>query len=86
MQEEEFANLFRLLKLIGGRFIIVEDGKPLAVLMEYSEFQELALPKYAAELASKIEEANKEITNAQLQDLREEVVVELPDIRLEPLT
>lgn len=91
MNQGDFENLLRLLKLIGGKFIIVEEGKPKAVLMDYEEFQDLAVPVCAGKLISKIEEINQKITEAQLQDLREEVIQEnLPEnfeeIRIEPLT
>ena len=89
MHEGELNNLFRLLKLIGGKFILVEDGNPQAVLLSYDEFQEMALPgaiKKVAETASRIEDVNKQITTAQLLDLREEVIQDLPDeIKIEPL-
>lgn len=86
MAQIDFENLFRLLKLIGGKFVIVEDGRPTAVLMDYQEFENLAAPVYEQKLVSKAEEINKEITQAQLQDLREEVMVDLPEeIRIEPL-
>lgn len=89
MKEDEFKNLLRLLKLIGGKFIIVEDGKPEVVLMSYEEFQDLAVPVYAGKLAERITQAetiNEQITTAQLLDLREEVIAELPEeIRIEPL-
>ena len=90
MDESKLNNLFRLLKLIGGKFIIVEDGKPRVVLMSYEEFSELALPGAArkvAEAASRIEEVNRQITTAQLLDLREEVIAPEPeDITIEPLS
>ncbi len=89
MEQVHLENLFRLLKLVGGKFIIVEDNEPRAVLMSYDEFQEMALPgavKKVAETASRVEEVNKQITTAQLLDLREEVIVDTPEeIRIEPL-
>ena len=90
MEEKQFTNLLRILKLIGGKFIIVEDGRPRVVLMDYEEFQELAVPYYAGEIAeraARAEEVNQQITKAQLEDLREEVIVETiePEIRVEPL-
>jgi hypothetical protein len=82
-------NLFRLLKLIGGKFIIVEDGKPSAVLMDYQEFQDLAVPEAASRLRKRLEQierVNEQVTHAQLLDLREEVIQDLPDeIKIEPL-
>lgn len=101
MQEEQFANLLRMVKLTGGKYVIVEDGVPRAVLMSYEEFSELAVPAAAAKVAEKIagleiaESVNREITTAQIQDLRdlrEEVILDddleiAPDqsIRIEPL-
>ncbi len=89
MHKSSFEDLIRLLKLIGGKFIIVEDGQPRAVLMSYEEFQDLALPYYAGKAASdlqKTEEVNRRITSAQLLDLREEVITDLPpEIKIEPL-
>lgn len=79
-------DLLRLLKLVGGKFIIVEDGQIKAVLMDYKEFEELAVPHYAGKIAQRLaatEEINREITRAQLEDLREEVIQE--EIRVEPL-
>lgn len=79
MKKEEFDNLLRLLKLIGGKFIIVEDGQPKAVLLSYEEFQELVVPRLTEKLlekAEKIEKINQEITQAQLADLLDEVTIE----------
>lgn len=82
-------NLISLLKLVGGKFIIVEDGVPKAVLMDYDEFQRLAAPRATEKIADRI---NEVITKAQLLDLREEVMVddiplkdESGEIRIEPL-
>jgi len=89
MDKENLANLLRILKLIGGKFIIVEDEVPRYVLMGYDEFQELAAPAVEEKLAKRlkqIEAVNQQITHAQLLDLREEVIVEAPqEIRIEPL-
>lgn len=89
MNREELANLFRLAKLVGGKFIIVEEGKPSVVLMDYKEFSELAVSGIVDKLTNKIESVNREITTAQLQDLREEVIADgleiPPDITIEPL-
>jgi hypothetical protein len=90
MDKETLENLLRLVKLIGGKFIIVEGGKPRAVLMSYEEFQDLVIPGIAKNLAEKladVEKINEAVTRAQLLDLREEVIVESPEeIRIEPLT
>ena len=72
MNEPYLDNLFRILKLTGGKYIIVEDGVPKAVLMDYDEFQKLAMPQATEKIAERI---NEVITRAQLLDLREEVVV-----------
>lgn len=98
MQAKDFSNLLGLVKLIGGKYIIVEDGKPVAVLMDYKEFDNLVAPTVTAELAKRAsrlgrleEDINQKITQAQISDLREEVispdfVPEVPDeIRIEPL-
>ena len=80
-------NLLRLLKLIGGKFIITdEQGSPRAVLMSYDEFSDLAAPGIEKSLMEKFaqaEKVNAEITKAQLQDLREEVVSPEPNFNLE---
>lgn len=95
MSKPDFENLVRLLKLIGGKFIIVEDGKPTAVLMAYEEFENLAAPAYESELLDRVERVNQEITRAQIRDLREEVIAEWPvsragegepELTIEPLT
>jgi len=57
--------------------VIVEDGKPKAVLMDYKEFEELVTPRIVDSLVGKmseIEGVNKEVRKAQLQDLREEII------------
>jgi len=87
MNEPYLDNLFRILKLTGGKYIIVEDGVPKAVLMDYDEFQKLAMPQATEKIAERI---NEVITRAQLLDLREEVVVpDAPEaeenITIEPL-
>ncbi|MDP3741613.1 MAG: hypothetical protein Q8R08_04820 [bacterium] len=98
MDTENLENLLRLIKLIGGKFIIVEDGKPSAVIMDYHEFEDLASPVYEGKLLDRIEKVNEELTDAQLRDLREEVIAPWPasladeeaenldpEIRIEPL-
>lgn len=89
MEYDELKNLAQIAKLIGGKFIIVEDGKPQFVLMSYEEFQELVIPQATRKLMEKvgeIEKINEAVTKAQLLDLREEVIVETPEeIRVEPL-
>ena len=78
MTQPDLENLMRLAKLIGGKFIIVEDGKPAAVLMAYQEFENLAAGEYEIQLLNKVERINAEITDAQLRDLREEVIAPIP--------
>lgn len=93
MNQDQLDNLVRLLKLIGGKFVIVEDGEPKLVLMNYDEFQEMAAPFYAAELSEKLASAelvNKEITRAQAEDLNGDLMEEViagdeDEIRIEPL-
>ena len=97
MEADKLADILRILKLIGGKFIIVEEGEPKVVLMDYQEFQDLAVPSIAGKLAeriSEIEDVNKQITKAQLKDIREEVVLPeeamlaentVDEIRVEPL-
>lgn len=89
MHHNSFDNLLRLMKLTGGKYFIVEDGEPQAVLMDYQEFEKMAVPHYAnklAERASRADEVNQQIAAAQLQDLREEVIQEEPEeVRLEPI-
>ena len=97
MQQDELNNLIILLKLIGGKFIIVEDGRPKTVIMSYDEFQELAAPFYAGKLAGRAagaEIVNKKITSAQIQDLNDSLMEEVVqtqrmdsenDIRIEPI-
>ncbi len=97
----ELKNLVNILRF-GGRFIIIDtDGNPKAVLMGYSEFEELMVDRVAGKLIDELKEVervNEEITRAQLTDLREEVLKEDfvitqqtmtftpdPDIRVEPL-
>jgi len=77
MPKDEFKNLLRILRLVGGKFIIIEDGRPSAVLMDYKEFEDLVAPGIIDGLVGKmgdIELVNRQITKAQLQDLREEVL------------
>ena len=100
MTQEEQNNLIRLVKLVGGKFVIVEDGKPTAVVMSFQEFEDLVTPSVTAGLVERMsnlmdngtEEVNAEVTRAQLQDLREEVIdldfgqkQESDEITIEPL-
>lgn len=89
MDQDKLADILRILKLIGGKFIIVEEGEPKVVLMDYQEFQNLAVPSIAGKLAeriSEIEDINKQITKAQLtadEGLLAENTVD--EVRIEPL-
>ena len=77
MNDNKFAEIYRIQKLIGGKFVFIEDGEPKAVLLDYKEFQDLAVPSIAGKLAeriSEIEDVNRQITKAQLKDMREEIV------------
>ena len=90
MEKDQLNNLLRILKLTGGKFVIVEQGEPVAVLMSYKEFEDLTVPKIASELMeqlSRIEDINKQITSAQMVDLREEVIDKdnSEEIRIEPI-
>ncbi len=98
MNKNDFGDLFGILKLVGGKFIIIEDGKPRAVLMDYEEFSELVAPMAAKNLMDRFnraEDVNREITRAQMQDLeevrtdsqtaKEEINEEIEEIRIEPL-
>jgi len=71
-----------------------EEGDPQAVLMSYSEFEDLMSEKVAGDLIAKlnnVEKVNAEITRAQIQDLREEVMREdfvgngASDLTVEPI-
>ena len=56
-----------------------ENGDPQAVLMSYAEFEDLMAERVAGQLVEKlasVEKVNAEITRAQIQDLREEVMRE----------
>lgn len=78
MDQKYIENLYHMLKLTGGKYVIVEDGEPKAVLMDYKEFEDLMLPTASDKLIdqlSKIEMINKQISRAQMDDLRDEVVV-----------
>lgn len=84
----ELKKLIDTLKLTGGKLIIIdESGDPKVVLMSFQEFEDLAVSKISGELAkklAKVEVINREITEAQVDDLREQVMAE-ETIRVEPL-
>ena len=85
----ELKNLVNILKF-GGRFMITdENGDPKAVLMSYQEFEDLMSEKVAGELVAKlesVEKVNAEITRAQMQDLRAEVIQEdFTQLTVEPI-
>ncbi len=89
MRHGELKDLLRLLEVLGGKFVIVEEGKPVAVLLSFKEFENLAAAGLTQELAlrlKKIEEINDLVTRAQLLDLPEEKEPQQPEeIRIEPL-
>ena len=67
-------NLLRLIKLIGGKFIITDEaGQPKAVLMSYKEFEDLVVPGIEKHLTDRFsdlaraEEINKVITSSQME-------------------
>lgn len=84
MEQASLNRLMELLKVTGGKFVIVEQGQPMAVLLGFDEFESLAMAQDMDGLA-----VNQEITNAMLDDeLKQQVI--LPeesddDIRIEPL-
>jgi hypothetical protein len=62
MDENDFQEILKLCKEIGGRYIFVEDGKPSFVLMNIEEFKKIFGRKI--ENLSKeelLEKINKEI-------------------------
>jgi len=89
MQGQELENLLRLLRLIGGKFILVEEGKPFAVILSYDEFQNLAAPAAEHKVFSRleaIENVNREVLTAQLLEGSAESDVEHPiELKIEPL-
>lgn len=82
MKGKDLENLLRVVKLVGGKFVLVEDGEPRAVIMSYKEFEELVVPKVAGELAQRVvsleDSINQEITEAQLEEDDEIHVEPLP--------
>lgn len=75
----DLNNLLHMLKLVGGTYVIVEDGNPRAVLMEYGKFEELVTPHAIDKIAnqvSEIEKINKQITSAQQDELPDELLFE----------
>ena len=89
MRGQELENLLRILKLMGGKFILVEDGRPYAVILSYDEFQELAAPWAERQLIRRlreIEEVNRQVLTAQLLEGAAESEVEHPEeVKIEPL-
>ena len=90
MNPGNLDNLFRIMKLTGGKYVIVEDGEVQAVMMPYKEFENLVSPKIEEKL---VERVNKIITQTQLTDeaadMIEEVMVnpfdQTDEITIEPL-
>ena len=91
MNHDQLKNLLRIQKFVGGKFIIVEDGEPKAVLMDYHEFEDLVTPRVVDELKNRlnrIDDVNREITQVQLEEdgvNEEEEIDQAPEIRIEPL-
>ncbi|OGE76727.1 MAG: hypothetical protein A3C85_02870 [Candidatus Doudnabacteria bacterium RIFCSPHIGHO2_02_FULL_48_21] len=101
MNDGQLKNLIQIAKLTGGKYIFFEDGKPAAVLMGYGDFEDLMVEKLAGKMAvdlKRVEAVNEQITRAQVEDLREQVMKEdfmitpqtstfagNPDIRVEPI-
>ena len=63
MTEDGFEQVKRLMKSIGGKAIIVEDGKPAFVIVSADEYLGLEETKGAAKSETElIEKINKDIT------------------------
>ena len=66
MAENSFSEIKKLMKIIGGKVIIVEDGKPTMIIInvdEYIKFEEKDSPKETDGLPDKnlVERINKNI-------------------------
>ena len=66
MAENSLSEIKKLMKIIGGKVIIVEDGKPTMVIInidEYIGFKEKNSPKENNDLSNKnlVEKINKNI-------------------------
>lgn len=63
MTTDSFEQVKRLMKIVGGKAIIVEDGKPSFVVINADEYLELESPKIpVGSEAELIEKINKDIT------------------------
>lgn len=68
MNQINFSQIFKQLKQTGGKYIIIEDGKPVYVIMSWEDFQRQTLKntlntKETAKLSEKelINKINEEI-------------------------
>lgn len=60
----------KLLKKIGGRFIIVEDGKPRYIILDFQEFKKLVegLSENNPEKGQDLEKANEKFSRLKEED------------------
>ncbi len=60
---KEFPAILKLLKTTGGKYVIVEDGKPSFVMMSMDEYNKLLKGRKASESSEKnlIDKINKDI-------------------------
>ncbi len=80
-------DIFNLAKADGGKFFVMDEaGEPKLVIMDIEEYQGLLLGKVAREV-SDVEEINKEILKAQLeQPLAVTTETSGPHVVTEPVT
>ncbi len=67
-----FKDLRDILKRIGGKFIIVEDGIPRYVILSFQEFKNL-VGKF-----SQNSEEERELVNEKLSDLAQQSTEKMP--------
>jgi len=67
-----WQDLKDILKKIGGRFIIVEDGKPRYVILSFQEFKNLI-----SKISQNSDEGFKKV-NEEFSDLRQQGAKEMP--------
>lgn len=74
MTQDDFQELLKLCKEIGGRYIFVEDGRPSFVLMNIEEFKKI-FSKKVRNLSKEelIEKINKEIAAWREEQKEKEV-------------
>ncbi|MFA6296598.1 MAG: hypothetical protein WC663_04535 [Patescibacteria group bacterium] len=76
LDPKEFPSILRLLKSTGGKYIIVEDGKPSFALMSISEYEKLLNDKEKTEKNSSskalIDKINSDIANWKLENEEED--------------